>query len=162
MNTFFTVCLYTLTIMLLILSFIKDRAKTKRALKKSWRMFVSVLPQFIAILGLTGLILAYMDRETIQKLIGTGSGGAGLAGAALVGAVALMPVLIAFPLVSELLKNGAGLMQMTVFLSTLTSVGLATLPLESKYLGKKTAVLRNLLAFGFSFVTAYIVAGALK
>ena len=43
------------------------------------------------------------------------------------------------------------------YLSTLTMVGLLTIPIETKYLGKKIAVLRNVLAFVFSFITAYLM-----
>jgi hypothetical protein len=46
--------------------------------------------------------------------------------------------------------------QIAVFISTLTTVGLVTLPLEIRYLGKKTAVLRNLLALLFSFAAAAV------
>ena len=70
--------------------------------------------------------------------------------------------MIAFPIVSELLKSGAGIIQMAVFVSTLTTVGLITIPIETKYLGKKIAVLRNMLAFVFSFITAYLMGVLLK
>ena len=67
--------------------------------------------------------------------------------AAVTGAAALVPVLAVFPVVSELLKNGAGTAQMAVFISTLTTVGIVTIPLEVKYMGVKAAVLRNLVIF---------------
>ncbi|PKM87171.1 MAG: permease [Firmicutes bacterium HGW-Firmicutes-12] len=157
MDLFFTYYIYVVTVGFLVLSFVKDRKKTILALIKSWKMFLTVLPQFIAILLLVGLLLAAVMPETIQNIIGAGSGVFGIVISSLVGAFSLVPVLIAFPIASELLKNGAGIMQMTVFISTLTTVGFVTLPLEVKYLGKKTAVLRNVLALVFSFVVAYAV-----
>ena len=60
-------------------------------------------------------------------------------------------------MVSELLKNGAGTAQMAIFISTLTTVGFITIPLEIKYLGVKTAVLRNILFFLAAFVTSYLL-----
>jgi len=36
-------------------------------------------------------------------------------------------------------------------------VGFVTLPMEIKYLGKKAAVLRNALAFLFSFAAAFLI-----
>lgn len=82
--------------------------------------------------------------------------------ASLIGAITLIPVMIAFPIVAELLKNGAGLTQMAVFVSALTTVGIITILVEVKYLGRKTAILRNVLAFLFSFITAYLMGVFLK
>lgn len=120
-------------------------------------MFINVLPQFVAILLLVGLLLAVLSPATIQRIIGAESGFAGMLITSLLGAITLVPALIAFPIAAELLKNGAGITQIAVFISTLTMVGFVTLPMEIKYLGKKTALLRNVLAYLFAFVTAYII-----
>jgi hypothetical protein len=73
-----------------------------------------------------------------------------------------VPAIVAFPVAAELLRSGAGVMQIAVFISTLTTVGLVTLPLEIRYLGKKTAVMRNLLAFLFSFAAAAVTGAVLS
>lgn len=157
MDAFFTCSLYSVTAVLLGVSFLKDKRKTVLSLKKAWQMFTHVLPQFISILFLVGLLLAVVTPETIQRVIGVESGFAGMLTAGLLGAVALVPVLAAFPVAAELLQNGAGITQIAVFISTLTMVGFVTLPMEIKYLGKKAAVLRNVLAFLFAFATAFIM-----
>ena len=72
-------------------------------------MFIGVLPQFAAILLLVGLLLAVLRPETIQRIIGAESGFMGMLITSLLGAVTLVPVLIAFPVAAELLKNGAAL-----------------------------------------------------
>lgn len=157
MDLLFTYILYGVTALLLLVSFIKSKSKTALALKKAWKMFLSMLPQFLAILFLVGLLLAFVSPETIQKIIGAESGIWGMLLSAAVGAIALIPVLVAFPVASQLMQNGAGIMQIAVFISTLTTVGLITIPLESKYLGKKIAILRNALFFIFAFVVALVV-----
>jgi uncharacterized membrane protein YraQ (UPF0718 family) len=157
MDHVFTHCLYGLTGVLLTLSFVKSRRKTALSLKKAWRMFWGVLPQFLAILFLIGLLLAVLQPDTIQAVIGSGSGITGILLSALLGSVAVIPALIAFPIASELLRNGAGLIQIAVFISTLTTVGFATMPIECRYLGKKATVLRNVLALLFSFASAFLV-----
>jgi hypothetical protein len=78
-------------------------------------------------------------------------------GAAVVGSVTLIPGFLAFPMAALLLKNGAGSMQIGAFVSTLMMVGVITLPVEIKYLGRKVAFLRNLLAFAFSFLVALVI-----
>ena len=127
------------------------------SLKRAWKMFINVLPQFISILFLAGLLLAAVSPETIQYVICTQSGFRGMLTAALLGAVTLVPVLVAFPVAARLLQNGAGVTQTAVIISTLTMVGFVTLPMEIKYLGKKAAVLRNALAFLFSFAAAFLI-----
>ena len=162
MNTVFSYAFYGLAAILLAASFFKDKHKTWLSLKKAWKMFVNVLPQFAAILLLTGLVLAVLSPEVIRRVIGKETGFLGMLLSALVGAVTLVPVMIAFPIVAELLKNGAGTVQMAMFICTLTTVGILTLPLEAKYLGKKAAILRNVLAFLFSFFTAFLIGGLLS
>jgi len=162
MDSFFTYSLYGVAAILLGISFVKDKKKTALSLKRAWKMFINVLPQFAAILLLVGLLLAVVKPEMIQRVIGTESGFLGMLVTSLLGAIALVPVLIAFPVAAELLKNGAGITQIAVFISTLTMVGFITLPMEIKYLGKKVAVLRNMLAYLFAFVTAFIIGVILK
>ena len=155
MDNLFTYSLYGVTAVLLTISYVKDRNKTMLSLKRAWKMFINVLPQFISILFLAGLLLAAVSPETIQYVIGAQSGFRGMLTAALLGAVTLVPVLVAFPVAARLLQNGAGVTQTAVFISTLTMF--VTLPMEIKYLGKKAAVLRNALAFLFSFAAAFLI-----
>lgn len=157
MNAGFTMFFYGLALVLYGVSFHKDREKTGRAVQKAWKMMRNVLPYFLVILLLTGTALRVLTPQAIQNLIGSQSGIRGMALSAVTGAVALVPVLAVFPVVSELLKNGAGTAQMAVFISALTTVGLVTLPLESRYLGIRAAVLRNLLFFLFAFLTSFVL-----
>lgn len=154
MNPFFTYSFYALAAVSLLISAAKDRRKTQLALKKAWKMFINVLPHFIGILIVTGLALALLPPEIIERTLGRETGPGGMLTASLAGAVTLVPVMVVFPVVSELLNKGAGVAQMAVFISTLTTVGIATLPLEIKYLGRRAALLRNLFAFIFSFAAA--------
>ena len=124
-------------------------------------MFLNVLPQFLVIVLIVSPFLAILEQETIQSIIGAKTGLLGVVISSLLGSAVIVPAIIAFPIASELLQNGAGLMQITVFVSTLTMVGFVTLPLEVRYLGKKTAVMRNALAFLFSLIGAFVVSAVL-
>ncbi len=153
----FTFSLYGLAAVLLGISFLKDQGKTLCSLKKAGKMFVHVLPQFLSILILTGFLLAVLSPETIRGLIGEYTGFVGMLLSSFIGAITLVPVMIAFPIVAQLLHSGAGIAQAAVFLSALTTVGIVTLPMEIQYLGKKAAILRNTLAFLLSFVVACLM-----
>ena len=158
----FTILMYVVALGFLILSFIKDKKKTHRALKKAWKSFENILPQFLSILVIIGIMLAVLSPEVISGLIGEKSGWLGMLMASLVGSITLIPGFIAFPLASALLKSGAGFMQIAVFISTLMMVGIVTIPLEMKYFGKKAALLRNSLAFVFSFIVAIAIGVVLR
>ena len=152
-----TMALYVITCIVLLVSFIKSKEKTILALKKAWKSFENILPQFLTILVIIGIILAILTPEQISSLIGNESGWLGVVVASLMGSITLVPGFIAFPLASALLKNGAGYMQIAAFISTLMMVGIVTIPLEMKYFGKKSALIRNIEAFIFSFIVAYIM-----
>lgn len=149
--------LYGITIVLLALSFFKDRKRTRMALKKGWKAFDNILPEFLVVMLFVGVMLAVLHPQTISKFIGKDSGWAGVVFAALVGSVTLIPGFIAFPTASLLIQAGAGLMQIGAFISTLMMVGIITMPVEIKYFGKKMTIYRNLMAFLFSFFVAYVI-----
>ena len=153
----FTYVFYGAAGILLVLSLVKDKKKTKTALLKAWKAFENILPQFLAILFLAGILLAFLTPDTISRFIGRKSSWWGVVGASLVGSVTLIPGFLAFPMAALLLRNGAGAMQIGAFVSTLMMVGVITLPVEIKYLGRKVAFLRNLMAFGFSFLVALVI-----
>lgn len=151
------IILYSLCFILLCISFFKDKEKTKIALKKGWKSFEVIMPQFLGIIFIVGLILAILNPSVISKLIGSSSGFLGVFISAVVGSIAIMPTFVAFSTGNTLLNNGAGYAQVAALISTLTMVGIVTLGLESKYIGKKAAVLRNFLAFLFSFIVAAFI-----
>jgi uncharacterized membrane protein YraQ (UPF0718 family) len=152
-----TFILYGAALLLLAISFFKDKQKTKMSLKKAWKSFKNILPQFLVVILLVGILLAVLNTEVISKLIGSNSGWLGVVLAALIGAVTLIPGFVAFPTAAMLLQSGAGYMQIGAFVSTLMMVGIVTMPVEMKYFGKRLTILRNVLAFFFSFIVAYII-----
>lgn len=152
-----TYILYGITILLLVISFLKDKKKTRMSLKKAWKAFENILPEFLVVILLVGVLLAVLNTEVISKIIGSDSGWFGVIIAAAVGAITLIPGFVAFPTAAMLLQGGAGYMQIGAFVSTLMMVGVVTMPVEMKYFGKKLTILRNVFAFIFSFIVAYII-----
>lgn len=152
-----TYILYGVTLLFLAVSFMKDKKKTRQSLKKAWKAFDNILPEFLVVILLVGALLAILDPEAISKIIGADSGWTGVLLAALVGSITLIPGFVAFPTAAMLLQSGAGFMQIGAFVSTLMMVGVVTMPVEIKYFGKKLTFLRNALAFLFSFVVAFVI-----
>jgi uncharacterized membrane protein YraQ (UPF0718 family) len=153
-----TIFLYIAAAVLFALSALRDREKTKKALLKGLKAFEGILPQFLVVLVIVAVVLAVFDTEMISALIGEKTGILGTLAAGLVGAITLIPGFVAFPAAGELLRNGAGTLQIAAFVSSLMMVGVVTLPMEIKYFGKRAAIARNSFAFLFSFVAAVFVA----
>ena len=155
----FTIILYMIAFLGLAVSFLKDRFKTQMALKKAWKSFENILPQFLTVLIIIGIALAILTPEQISMVLGQSTGIWGTLLALILGGITLIPGFIAFPLAAALLNNGAGYGQIAAFVSSLMMVGVVTLPMEIKTFGKKAALLRNGLALAFSFLVALIMGG---
>ena len=153
-----TLVLYVVAGILFAVSALKSREKTKKAFMKGLKALEGILPQFLAVLVFVAIVLAVFDAEMISRFIGEKTGIIGTIAAALIGAITLIPGFVAFPAAGELLRNGAGTVQIATFVSSLMMVGIVTLPMEIKYFGKRAAIARNSLAFIFSFIAAVFVA----
>lgn len=149
--------LYGLCIFSLIISYIKNKEKTKIAIKKGLSSFENIMPQFFTIIIVIGILLSIIDTDTISKIIGNNSGFLGVLLASVAGSITLMPTFVAFSMANSLLISGAGYAQVAALVSTLTMVGVMTFSLESKYMGKNVALIRNIVAFLFSFIVALFV-----
>lgn len=154
MDTFF---LYAITVVLFVVSIFKDRKKSLKALMKGLKSIEGILPQLLAVVLLIAISLSVLDSSAISRLIGEDSGWFGLLAAAVIGSVTLIPGFVAFPVAGELIRNGAGTLQIAAFVSTLMMVGVVTLPMEISVFGKRIALLRNVLAFIFSIAAAFFV-----
>jgi len=151
------IILYSLAIIALVYGFFKDKDKSIKALKKSWKAFENILPEFITIVVIVGIILSFLDTATISNLIGNSSGWVGVILSSAIGAITLIPGFVAFPMSAILLVNGAGYMQIAAFISSLMMVGVVTFSVEKSFFGAKVTFIRNLLAFAFSFVVALVI-----
>lgn len=148
---------YILTTILLIISYKKDKEKTKKALIKALKSIENILPQFLGIILVVGITLSIFNPEMISKIIGSNSGIGGVFLSAILGSIAMMPTFVAFSTGDMLLKSGAGISQVATLISTLTLIGIITVPLESKYIGKRATIYRNILAFIFSIIVGFFV-----
>ncbi|TXT16751.1 MAG: putative permease, partial [Erysipelotrichaceae bacterium] len=89
---------YVIAAVALGLSWFKSKEKTIQALKKAWKSFENILPQFLSILLLIGFVLSILTPSQISSLIGGDSGWIGVLLASILGSITLIPGFIAFPL----------------------------------------------------------------
>jgi len=142
-----------LTICLIILSLLFDSGKTIRGIKKGMKMFIKLLPILLLMLALVSIVLFLIPSETLVRYMGEGSGVKGWITAAGVGSVALIPGFIAYPLCGILIKSGVAYSVIAVFITTLMMTGFTTLPVEARFFGWRTSIIRNL----FSLIGALFI-----
>ncbi len=133
---------------------IRDRKRAAEALKMAGKMFISILPMLIIIILLIGLLFGFVPEKSLERFLGNQSGPLGILVTALAGSVHHIPALLAFPLAGSLLEKGASVTVVAAFITTLTMIGMVTLPLEIKEMGRRFALMRN----AFSFIAALAIA----
>lgn len=140
----------------LILSAFKDIEKTKKALKVTGKVALTVLPVLFMIFILMGIIEAFISKEVIAQWLGSGSSVLSIIIGELVGCVALIQPAAVFPFAGFLHKSGANYGAVFGFIMTAILIGIATLPLEMKLFGKRFTIVRNVLTFVIVFIIGII------
>ncbi|SPF36711.1 conserved membrane hypothetical protein [Candidatus Desulfosporosinus infrequens] len=149
--------LYSLAGILLLVSFIKDKSKTKKSIIIAWKSFEKLLPTVLAMMLFIGITLSVLNQSVITTLIGSKSGVLGAIIALIMGSIVTIPSFVAFPLGGALLKAGAGYMQVAALVSTIMAVGFVTLPAEIKYFNKDIAIKRIVLSFMICVVFTAVI-----
>lgn len=149
--------LYSVAGILLLVSFIKDKSKTKKSIIVAWKSFEKLIPIVLAMMLFIGIILAVLNQSVITTLIGSESGVFGAIIALIIGSIVSLPSFAAFPLGGTLLKAGAGYMQVAALVSTIMAVGIVSLPAEIKYFNKDIAVKRIVLSFMICIVFTAVI-----
>ncbi|MFQ3293820.1 MAG: uncharacterized membrane protein YraQ (UPF0718 family) [Natrialbaceae archaeon] len=138
----------------LLIALYRDRERGINSLKRGLFSFVRILPTVLTIVVIIGLLLGFVPPEMLRQVVGDQSGIGGLFLTGTIGSVLHIPALVAFPLAASFQEMGASVSIVAVFITTLTMIGVVTLPLEIRELGWRFAVLRN----GLSFVGAVLIA----
>jgi uncharacterized membrane protein YraQ (UPF0718 family) len=108
----------------------------------------------LTVVILIGLLLGFISKELIGRILGAESGIAGILVAAGLGSVLHIPSLISFPLAASLLEGGAAAGTVAAFITSLTMIGAVTFPLEVREMGLTFTLMRNGLGFLFAVCIA--------
>ncbi len=146
-----------ITLVLLFVSYLFDKRRTWLGIKRGLGMFMNLLPLLIVMLAFVSLVLFFIPNEMLVRYMGEGSGVSGWGIAAFFGSVSLIPGFIAFPLSSVLIKSGVAYSTIAVFITTLMMVGIVTLPLEARFFGLRTSIIRNLLSLVAALITGLVM-----
>lgn len=142
-----------LVICMFTISGLKDRKKSKQALKVTGKVAKTQLPIFITIFLMIGLFETFLSRDIIQKFMGGPTGLLSTIVGALVGGAAAGPPAAAFPVAEYMWKAGASHAAVAAFVVAWVSVGTVTLPMEIATFGKRFALSR----WGLSLFSSVII-----
>ena len=131
------------------------------SIKKTAMMFGGMLPMLVGVVLLTGLILELLPADRVAGWFGRNDMLDALIGATFGGIAAGHPI-TSYVLGGELLAKGISLVAVTALLVSWVTVGSIQLPAEALMLGRRFALYRNLLCFGFSVIIAMLTVATLR
>jgi len=148
--------LYVLTGAAVIISFMSNPEKTRRALISGGKKLWKIVPPFIFILVSVAIVLYLVPNELIVHYLGGSNSYLGVAMASIIGSITVMPGPIVYPLCRILVDEGVSWAVIAAFSSSLMLVGVLTFPLEKAYFGKKFALIRNAASLIITLIVALI------
>lgn len=115
----------------------------------TWDYFKEMALIMPPVFILMGLMETWIPKDKIQKWVGAGSGikGAGIALA--FGTLPTGPLYVAFPMTATLIRKGASITNMVVFLGSWAALKIPQLMVEIKFLGVAFTVTRFVLTLIF-------------
>jgi uncharacterized membrane protein YraQ (UPF0718 family) len=117
-----------------------------------WEM-MSVIPPIFVLLGLLDV---WVDRATMIKFTGKGSGLKGVLIAFLIGSAAAGPLYAAFPVAGVMLKKGSSLFNVFIFIGAWSTMKLPMLTFEAANLGLEFTLLRLALSIAGILLIAMV------
>ncbi len=124
-----------------------------RAVETSLRFLYEMISILPAIVVLIGLFAVFVPKQMVANYLGQASGVKGFLLAILLGALPTGPLYVAFPLAAAMLKKGARVANMIVFLTAWACIKLPQEMVELQFMGLEFTLLR----FGLTAVAAVLM-----
>jgi len=142
----------TLSITIILLSIFPDRRDI--VFTTSWEFFLEMIWILPAVMILTGLFMVWVSKDMVVKYLGRTSGIKGFFLSLLFGALPTGPLYVAFPISAALIKKGARISNIIIFLSAWACIKIPQEMVELQFLGTKFMVLRLILTIIFVIIMA--------
>lgn len=127
--------------------------------KQNFVEMIAVIPPIFILLGLLDV---WVDRATMVKYTGKGSGLKGVLIALLMGSAAAGPLYAAFPIAGIMLKKGSSLFNVFVFIGAWSTTKIPMLTFEAASLGINFMITRLILSVIGIFVIAAVTEKSLN
>ena len=135
--------------------------KRPMLIEVSWGFFIEMAAILPAILILMGLFAVFVPKDAIVKHLGKTSGLKGIALALFFGALPTGPLYVAFPMAAALIKKGARISNIIIFLSAWACIKIPQEMMELQFLGFKFMAARLVLTIIFVIIMSVIIEGLL-
>jgi uncharacterized membrane protein YraQ (UPF0718 family) len=134
--------------------------------KKSAELTAQNLVEMLAVIPpifvLLGLLDVWVDRATMMKFTGKGSGLKGVLISFLLGSAAAGPLYAAFPVAGVMLKKGSSLTNVFIFIGAWSTAKIPMLTFEAASLGLPFMLVRLLLSIVGIFAIAWFTEKSLN
>lgn len=131
--------------------------KKDAAAATAWRYLLEMMAILPAVMIIMGLFSVFISKEQVVKYLGKASGAKGPLVAILFGALPTGPLYIVFPLAAALIKKGARVSNMVVFISAWACIKIPQELVELEFLGFKFMGTRLLLTIFFVILMGLLI-----
>jgi hypothetical protein len=126
-------------------------------LKKNLNSFKSLLPIFLSIIFLISLVDVLFGVDFYKSVLVFENDFLNSFVLNFFGSVFAGNAIISYMIGESMVNSGVGLYLVLVFILAWVNVGVIQLPAEMFFLGKKFAIVRNLVVFFTNFLVAYLI-----
>ncbi len=128
----------------------------QKILKKNAKILFGMFPMILGVVMTVSWLNAIIPKSAYKNIF-TGNTLFDPILGAIMGSISAGTPVVSYVISGELLKNGVTLSAVTAFILAWVTVGFLQIPIESKALGKKFAILRNIGSFIIAIITAIII-----
>jgi uncharacterized membrane protein YraQ (UPF0718 family) len=136
-----------LVIAFILLSIFPDRRE--EVTTTSWEFFIQMIWILPAVMVLMGLFAVWVSKEMVIKYLGKASGIKGISLAIILGALPTGPLYVGFPIAAALIRKGARISNIIIFLSAWACIKIPQEMVELQFLGLNFMASRLILTIIF-------------
>ncbi|HEC87946.1 MAG TPA: hypothetical protein ENI52_01360, partial [Thermoplasmata archaeon] len=149
-----------LIIFIVLLSIFPDKKGV--VISTSWDFFIEMILILPAVMIILGLFAVWVPKDIVGKYLGKASGIRGIFLAIVLGALPTGPLYIAFPMAAVLLKKGAKISNIIVFLSAWACIKIPQEMVELQFLGVQFMISRLILTIIFVVIIGLVIERLIK
>ena len=135
---------------------------SQKIIDTSLEYFLGMVIIFPAVLILMGLFSVWVSKEFVMEHLGHASGLKGIIVAFILGTLPTGPMFVAFPIAQGLIKKGASIINIVIFLSAWGCIKLPQELIEIQFLGLKFMAVRLILTIIFVTIMGIVIDKLLK
>ena len=144
-----------MAITIILLSIFPDNKEA--VTNTSWDFFIEMILILPAVMVILGLFAVWVPTDLIVKYLGKASGAKGIVIAIVLGSLPTGPLYIAFPMAAALIKKGAKVSNIIIFLSAWACIKIPQEMVELQFLGAEFMLTRLVLSIIFVIIMGLII-----